>query len=169
MVGLTPLIVTKADIRGFIAQTIRDNRAAGVPEDGIAEILAQWVAAHLHNGTTIAEPPPAAASSALMMVDQDVGANTPAGPKHLTKAQLDELRRLAVKPQRTYGAHTARVQNNLVWSKLARFLDPDGKVTPVCNWMGMKNLTELCEITDAGRRALAEHRSKTATKKGRHR
>ena len=162
------LIVTKAAIRGFIAQTIRDNRAAGVPEDGIAEILAQWVAAHLHNGTTVAEPP-AAAASQVVTVNQDVGRTAPANPKHLTKPQLRELRRLDVKPQRTFGTHRARVQNNLVWAQLARFLDPDGFVTPVCNWMGMKNITELCEITDAGRRALAEHTAKTDPKKGRSR
>jgi hypothetical protein len=49
------------------------------------------------------------------------------------------------------------VQNNLVYAGLARFLDDQGQEVRPVNWMGLKNILERCEITAAGRSALAEH------------
>jgi len=156
-----PLVVTKTDLRDHIARTIRASLASGVPEDGIAEMLAQWVAAHLTNGTRIESAPPLTAPTHGIADGVEGSAipmkSTAANPKRLTKPQLRELKRLAVQPQNTFGAQRTRVQNSLAWARLARFLDIDGKDINVCNWMGMKNLTNRCEITDAGRRALEAH------------
>ena len=81
--------------------------------------------------------------------------------KPLTKAQVEELKRLAREPQPTYGCSRARVQNNLYYGRgYVRFLDQDGNsIAP--HIMGLNPCTEVCEITPAGREALAQ-----ATKKG---
>ena len=75
----------------------------------------------------------------------------------LTMAQAAELRRLLKGRQPTYGASRARVQNNLYYRRrYVRFIDIDGNyVSP--HVMGMSALADWCEITDEGRKALAEY------------
>ncbi len=78
----------------------------------------------------------------------------------LTKPQLRELRRLAQEPQPTFGRWRARVQNSLRQKGLARFL-VDGKphtptVLEIVTYAGISSWADSCEITDAGRVALAE-------------
>lgn len=71
----------------------------------------------------------------------------------LTKAQLDELRRLYKEPQNTYGSARARVQNNLVLAGLAQF-SLDGVVyapRTACSMFGHKVIADQCVITAAGR------------------
>jgi hypothetical protein len=48
-----PLVTTKAELREVIRDMLRMHREAGVPEDGLAEILAQWTVAHLNAGTKV--------------------------------------------------------------------------------------------------------------------
>lgn len=77
--------------------------------------------------------------------------------KKLTEAQLTELRRLYEKPQNTYGASRARVQNNLVLLRLAQYAADDGVVYPpgtVATPYGGKVVADQCVITDAGRRII---------------
>jgi hypothetical protein len=45
--------VTKAKMRQTVCEMLERNRAAGVPDDGIAEIVTQWVIAHLVRGTRV--------------------------------------------------------------------------------------------------------------------
>lgn len=71
----------------------------------------------------------------------------------LTKPQIEELRKLLQKRQPTYGRHRSRVQNNLVYKKLARYINEDGTVVAPSSW-GWPNFGDWCEITDAGREAL---------------
>ncbi len=68
----------------------------------------------------------------------------------LTGPQLVELQRLARARQHTYGPCRARVQNALQAKGLARFCEEDGS-TPDPSL----GVFDYCEITDAGRRALA--------------
>lgn len=76
---------------------------------------------------------------------------TPCKRKILTKAQLEELKRLKRGPQHTFGASRVRVQNNLVLAGYARYLDIDSKpLVGVTDQLGFGHLTELCEITEAG-------------------
>jgi|GEM_PF-6550740 len=147
----SPLFVTKEDLRACIAQILRDSHATGVPEDGIAEMLSQWVVGHLERGTKVVRD--------LPLLPSPVVPSAPprATPKPLTTAQAKELKLLAVGPQNTFGTHRARRQNSLVLAHHARFLGPDGREMSIFNDFGMKNLTEMCEITEAGRRALAEY------------
>ena len=77
-----------------------------------------------------------------------------------TKAQLDELRRLARGRQTTYGSARTRVQNNLVIMRLARFLLDGKPLDGVTGPLGFKHFTDECEITEAGRAALAEYDAK---------
>lgn len=65
----------------------------------------------------------------------------------LTKPQLRELTRLGWRPQQTYGRGRARVQNNLVAMKLAKFIDVYGRPLRTLS----ANQADLCAITDAGR------------------
>ncbi len=69
----------------------------------------------------------------------------------LTDPQLDELKRLAQGQQPTYGRARARVQNSLHGKGLARFF-VDGKPLMVS---GHGSWADTCEITQAGRAALA--------------
>ena len=48
-----PLVTTKAELRGAIRDMLRMHRAADVPDDGLAEILAQWTVGHLNGGTKV--------------------------------------------------------------------------------------------------------------------
>ncbi len=48
-----PLVTTKAELREVIREMLRMHRQAGVPEEGLAEILAQWTVDHLKNGTKV--------------------------------------------------------------------------------------------------------------------
>ncbi len=75
----------------------------------------------------------------------------------LTAAQRQELARLSKGRQATYGASRARVQNNLVVIGLARYLNDDGVAFSVGD-LGLGR--SQCEITEAGRRVLAEHKSR---------
>lgn len=73
--------------------------------------------------------------------------------KKLTKAQLDELRRLYRESQNTYGSARARVQNNLVLAGLAQF-SLDGVLYPprsACSPFGYNLVADQCVITAAGR------------------
>jgi hypothetical protein len=141
------LLVTKSQLRSIIADMIRDNRAAGVPEDGVAEILAQWMIGHLSGGTLVvsegdaAKPAPHQSSKPAA----DDGS-------HPTLSQLKELQRLAVRPRSSFGSATTRIQNNLVRAGLAHFIDDDGAIR------GLPNLGySTCAISEKGRRALAKH------------
>jgi len=69
----------------------------------------------------------------------------------LTKQQLRELRLLAKGPQPTFGRWRARVQNTLHSKGLVRFLE-NGKISAAA---GVSKFADSCEITDAGRKALA--------------
>jgi hypothetical protein len=51
--GKECLVVTKPQLRRVIASILANSRAAGVPEDGVAEILAQWAVSHLKGGTMV--------------------------------------------------------------------------------------------------------------------
>ena len=74
----------------------------------------------------------------------------------LTDPQWDELTRLAKERQNTYGAGRARVQNNLVSFGFARQIDEKGTEVPFLNSITfLKNYSEFCEITPAGREKLA--------------
>jgi hypothetical protein len=68
-------------------------------------------------------------------------------PRPLTPAQKKELLLLACGDQLTYGSARARVQNNLVTTGLARFLEIDG--------------IGVCRITDRGRKVLTRGRVST--------
>jgi hypothetical protein len=69
----------------------------------------------------------------------------------ITKAQLDELRRLARGRQPCFGTHRTRVQNNLVLMGFARYIGVDGQpLDGVTGPTGIKHVTESCEITDDG-------------------
>jgi hypothetical protein len=69
----------------------------------------------------------------------------------LTRPQRDELTRLVREDQPNTGKHRVRVQNVLVDRGLARYVDENGKPVPE-RWM----LAERCQITDAGRAAIAD-------------
>ncbi len=71
--GEVALVVTKAELRAVIAEIIQSNRAAGVPEEGIAEILAQWVSGHLSIGTKVVPTPPLASVSTSKQVASTKG------------------------------------------------------------------------------------------------
>ena len=71
--GPVALVVTKAELRAVIAEIIQSNRAAGVPEEGIAEILAQWVSGHLSIGTKVVPTPPLASVSTSKQVASTKG------------------------------------------------------------------------------------------------
>jgi hypothetical protein len=47
------LLVTERGVRQHIADTLANSRETGVPEDGVAVILAQWVVGHLQNETAV--------------------------------------------------------------------------------------------------------------------
>jgi hypothetical protein len=68
-------------------------------------------------------------------------------PAKLTGPQLEELRKLAQKPQNTYGKARARVQGNLVGMGLAEFADDKGNYASPLDG-------ERCQITDRGRQML---------------
>ncbi len=70
--------------------------------------------------------------------------------RKISKAQLDELKRLARGPQNTYGSARTRVQNNLFLMRYAIF-KADGKPCDE-GWNA-----DACEITEDGRAALKAH------------
>lgn len=78
----------------------------------------------------------------------------------LTKPQRKELEALARERQRTYGCSRARVQNSLHSLGLVRFCEEDGStrnnisVAEIAASYG--NLYPCCEITEKGRRVLAQ-------------
>lgn len=78
--------------------------------------------------------------------------------KKLTPGQAAELRLLAQGRQSTYGKARARVQRNLVGLKLARFVSEAGQPAEA-------EFADLCEITEAGREALANHKPCEACEK----
>jgi len=45
--------MTKAKMRQTVRDMLARNRKAGMPDDGIAEIVTQWVMAHLTRGTRV--------------------------------------------------------------------------------------------------------------------
>ncbi len=79
--------------------------------------------------------------------------------RKLTRAQAKELRLLSDKGrQNTFGSGRARVQNNLYYGvHYVRFINFSGEeVKP--HEMGLTSPdVEWCEITEAGRKALAEY------------
>ena len=106
----------------------------------LAQIRGAWVADLMPD-----RPPPG----------KPQGSGQVGAAKVLTGAQHRELRRLAEKPQTTYGSARIRVQNNLVTMRLARFVDDAGKecLLSVIGAVGYRSV-DLCEITEAGRAAL---------------
>lgn len=79
-------------------------------------------------------------------------------PKKLTPAQVAELRRLVQERQPTFGKDRARVQRNLVNVRLARFVSTAGEPMEA-------EFADLCEATEAGREALANHKPCEACEK----
>lgn len=78
----------------------------------------------------------------------------------LTKPQIAELRRMAVRPQYSHGSSTARIQNNLVRMGLAQFIDDAG--TPIPRAVTIIDILcppphDKCAITEAGRSLLKDH------------
>lgn len=92
-------------------------------------------------------------------------ATTAKGPVRITPPQEHELRQLADRPQTTFGARRARVQNCLVDKGLAVYVDESGSEVPrfepgLTTRSAPNSAIDSCTITKAGRAFLKSKRSR---------